>query len=78
MSTTLHLHLYVYNILKYKEHKKSNVTSVILIFREYQKHETWKTTWRFLMDILTRMKGPSIKTNMRTIRVILTVIYSNI
>ena len=34
--------------------------------------------WGLLIDILKRMKGPSIKTNMRKFSVILTVFYSNI
>ena len=32
-----------------------------------KKHENWKTTWGLLTDILQRMKGQSIKLNMRNI-----------
>ena len=42
------------------------------IYRESQKLETWKTTWRLLTGILMRMKGPSIKINMRKFSVMLT------
>ena len=43
-----------------------------------KKHETWKTTWGLLIDILIRMKGPSIETDMRNFSLMLTEFYSNI
>ena len=40
-----------------------------------KKHETWKTTWGLIIDLLIRMKGPSFKTNLRKISVMLTEFY---
>ena len=37
-----------------------------------KQHATWKTTWRLLIDILIRLKGPSITTNMRKVSLMLT------
>ena len=43
--------------------------------RSPKKHETWKMTWGCLIDILIRMKGPSIKINMRKMNVRFTVFF---
>ena len=40
-----------------------------------KKHENWKTTWGLLIDILIRMKSPSIKTNIQKNGVMITVFY---
>ena len=39
----------------------------------HKKHETWKTTWWLLIDLLLSVKSPSVKTNMRKISVMFTV-----
>ena len=44
-----------------KRHIKSKHEGVIQGVPK--KHETWKTTWELWIDILIRLKGPSIKTN---------------
>ena len=41
-----------------------------------KKHETWRKSLGLLTDILERMKGHSIKTNMPTISVMLLEFYS--
>ena len=46
-----------------------NKQSIYLPTGTPKKYETWKTTW----VLLIRLMGPSIKTNMRKISVILTV-----
>ena len=43
-----------------------------------KKHETWKTTRGLLINILIRMKGPSIETNTDKITVTLTFLNLNI
>ena len=40
-----------------------------------KKHENWKTTWGTLTEILERMKGHSIKSNMRKMCVLLLEFY---
>ena len=54
------------------------VFGIAWIYRESQKHETWKTTWGLLICILIRMIGLSIETNMRKVSVMLNEFYSNL
>ena len=52
--------------------------SVFIEYRESQKHANWKTTRGLLTDISERMKGHSIKPNMRKISFMLIDIFFNL
>ena len=68
-----------YIVLNIREKMFQNILEMQTVLTgSPKKHETWKTTWGLFIDILIRINGPSIKTNIRKICMILTEFYSNI